>query len=135
MNIYLAMKLVRHILKINYLKPMLYLFSPDKAGRVKITSYTIPADIPPQDIKNSNPKLRFDYTKLEVSPTFNPATYEYSTETRDFSLGPAVTPLDSGGQFILTETISSLKLTVMEDVIVNGKSVMPYDTPIIYERI
>ena len=116
-------------------KPMLYLFCPDRAGRVKITSYTIPADIPLQDIKNSNPKLRFDYTKLEVSPTFTPATYEYSTETQDFSLGPAVTPLDNGGQFILTETISSLNLKVMEDVIVDGKSVMPYDTPIVYERI
>mgnify|MGYP004261884425 CR=1 FL=1 len=39
------------------------------------------------------------------------------------------------GVFKLTETIAAQRLTVMEDVIMGGHSVMPYHTPIEYVRI
>ena len=115
-------------------KPMLFLFSPDAQGQVTIVSYDIPASIPKEDLRNNNTALKFDYTKLNISKTFNKATYKYDRSIDTFLLGPASTPIP-GGEFILTERISWNVLSVMEDVIVNGKSVMPYHTPILYDRI
>ena len=115
-------------------QPMLFLFSPNAAGQVTIVSYDI-SSFPPQDLKNNNTRLRFDFKKLKVSQSFNKATYTYDKKIDTFLLGPAVTPIPSGGKFILTERISADVLSVMEDVVIKGKSVMPYHTPILYDRI
>lgn len=114
--------------------PMLFLFSPNTRGQVTIVSYDIPTNIRAFDLKNNNTKLRFDYGKLNLSTTFNKAIYTYNATSKVFNLGPVATPI-RGGMFVHTEHISANVLSVMEDVIQNGKSIMPYHTPIMYEWI
>ena len=114
-------------------KPMIFLFHPDKNGSVALTSYVAPKGTNPASLRNNNTALRLDFTKMTLTPDFNTASYKYDPATKSFHLD-AVTPIP-GGEFKLTETIAANTLTVMEDVIMGGHSVMPYHTPIIYERI
>ena len=71
-------------------------------------------------LRNNNTALRLDFEKMTLSPDFSPASYVYDEVAKTFNL---------------TETIASRRLEVMEDVVIGGKSVMPYHTPILYDRI
>merc|ERR1711871_641748 len=114
--------------------PFLFLFSPNANGTVRITAYDPPSSIAPEDLRNNNTDLVIKFMDLTVSSTFTPASYKYVASCNCFRLGPVATPIQ-GGSFVLTETIAKDVLTVMEDVVINGSSVMPYSTPIVYDRI
>ena len=84
-------------------------------------------------LRNNNTALRLDFEKMTLSPDFSPASYVYDEVAKTFH-PEAITPIQ-GGIFNLSETIASRRLEVMEDVVIGGKSVMPYHTPILYDRI
>ena len=112
---------------------MIFLFKLDEGGSVQMTSYLPPDGVSDSDLRNNNTALRLDYTKMKISPSFNPASYKYDERSKSYHLQSA-TPIQ-GGYFNLTETISDNHLEVLEDVIIDGKSVMPYHTPLLYDRI
>lgn len=114
--------------------PFLFRFSRTAQNHVAISAYDFPPSIPPSSLRNNNTALRFNYADLKPSKSFTPATYEYSEADRSYSVYSA-TPLPHNTSFVLNETIAQMRLTVMEDVIVNGHSVMPYHTPLLYDRI
>jgi hypothetical protein len=114
-------------------KPMIFLFSPQLNGSVAITAYSPPSDVPVQALRNNNTALRLNFAKMVKSPDFNTATYTYDANTKSYHLD-ATTPIPNG-IFRLTETIAAFQLTVLEDVVIDGRSVMPYHTPIVYDRV
>ena len=87
-----------------------------------------------QDLRNNNTELVIDYRQLTVSTSFTPTMYQYDALSEAFSLN-STTALPDGGSFTLTETISWNELVVLEDVVINGVHVLPYSTPILYQRI
>ena len=112
---------------------MIFLFWPQLNGSVAITAYSPPSDVPVQALRNNNTALRLNFAKMVKSPDFNTATYTYDANTKSYHLD-ATTPIPNG-IFRLTETITAFQLTVLEDVVIDGRSVMPYHTPIVYDRV
>jgi len=80
-------------------------------------------------------KHRFDFSRLQVSKSFSKATFTYDRNSRSFFAGPAYTRVDPSTVFVLTETIGEMHLSIMEDVLINGTSIMPWRTPIQYDRV
>lgn len=114
-------------------KPYLFLFTDAGADNVRLTVYQIPAAIKKEDFTNANTALQLDYTKLQPSPTFKGADYQYNRQAGAFSTN-AHNELGNGMRFTLIETLSPNKLEVMELLEKNGQRLTPYDTPIIYDR-
>lgn len=112
-------------------KPYLFFFEQAEGDRVRLYSMQLPKHLPVEQIRNDNPNLFFDYDSLRPSPTFKPAEYTFS-EKKFYIKVPNPFP---GGVFTLEETISKDRLEVMELLVKDGKSLTPYNTPIIYERI
>lgn len=105
------------------------------SASVCIASWDVPASIPPADLRNNNTDLVLDYTTLVLSSTFDPAYYVFDAPAGTFNLN-AVTPLPAqNGSFTLRETLSWNTLSVLEVLVIDGQSVLPFDTPIIYNRI
>jgi len=115
------------------LKPYLFLFEETKEGKVQLTNFKLPEDLDKTKVRNDNPDLQFDYNTLEVSPSFKPVTYRYK-EGEGFYL-KAPNDLPNNMRFTLEETIAEETLTVMELLEKEGKSLTPYDTPLLYKRL
>ena len=120
--------------------PFLFLFTSVAAAdgttntdSVQIASYTLPSRIAPGDLRNNNTALRFDFAELVPSPTFTPATYAFDATTQVFSLN-ATTVLSPTQSFVLIETVASYQIRTLEEVLINGHNVMPFSTPIVYDR-
>ncbi len=113
------------------IKPYLFLFQDAGPGRVRLSVFQLPPDIPVTEITNDNPNLSFDYHQLRPSPTFKPA--EYELRGRAFYLN-APNELGNGMRFTLIEKITKNRLEVMELLEKDGQRLTPYDTPIIYGR-
>ena len=115
------------------LKPYLFLFEPMDGNRVKLTAFLLPAELKKEEIRNDNKTLTFDYTKLQRSPTFKGAVYEWDVAKKTFSTR---SPNEVGGgvTFTLIEAFDAETLEVMELLEKDGKRVTPYETPIVYKR-
>jgi hypothetical protein len=113
-------------------KPYLFLFEAAEDGKVKLTPYTLPKDKPTSYFKNSNVGITIDFNTIQPSPTFKPAYY--LREGNLFKLN-APNELPNGMRFTLIETITVKSLEVMELLEKDGKSLTPYSTPILYDRV
>lgn len=115
------------------LKPYLFLFEETEEGKVRLTNFKLPEGLDKAKVRNDNPDLRFDYSTLEVSPSFKPVNYTYK-EGEGFYI-KAPNDLPNNMHFTLEETIGEKTLTVMELLEKDGKSITPYDSPLIYNRL
>jgi hypothetical protein len=113
-------------------KPYLFFIEKVSEAQIKLSSYSMPTDIPKADIRSNNAAFSLDFTKISVSKTFKPAIY--TLIDGKFTVNHP-TDLGNGMTFTLIETLSRNRLEVMELLEKNGKKLTPYDTPIIYERI
>lgn len=113
------------------IKPYLFLFESADNNRIKLTPYTLPDNLDKKIIRNDNTELVFDYNTLTPSASFRPAYYDRKADK--FYIN-APNDLPNGMKFTLIETISATQLIVMELLEKDGKSLTPYDTPIIYDR-
>lgn len=115
------------------LKPYLFLFEPMEGDRVRLTAFQLPSDLRKEEIRNDNRSLVFDYAKLQPSPTFKGAVYEWDAKRKTFSTR-SPNELQGGMTFTLIETFDSETLEVMELLEKDGKRLTPYETPIVYKR-
>jgi hypothetical protein len=113
------------------IKPYLFFIEPVSDLQIKLSSYTMPTDIPKVDIRNDNPNFSLDFKTISVSKTFKPAVYTLADGT--FTVNHP-TDLGNGMTFTLIETLTKNRLEVMELLEKNGKRLTPYETPIIYDR-
>jgi hypothetical protein len=113
------------------IKPYLFFIERVSDTQVKLSSYSMPSDIPKAKIRNDNVAFSLDYNTISVSKTFKPAIYTLADGK--FTVNHP-TDLGNGMTFTLIETLSKNRLEVMELLEKNGKKLTPYDTPIIYER-
>jgi hypothetical protein len=114
------------------IKPYLFYIENVSDTQIKLSSYTMPTDIPKADMRNDNQDFVLDFNEISVSKTFKPAIYTLADGK--FTLNHP-TDLGDGMTFTLIETLSENRLEVMELLEKNGEILTPYDTPIIYERI
>ncbi len=114
------------------IKPYLFFIENEAIDKIKLSSYTLPTDIPKADIRNDNPNFSLDFKTMSVSKTFKPAIYTF--KNGNFTVNHP-TDLPNGMRFTLIETLSKNRLEVMELLEKDGKRLTPYETPIIYERI
>ena len=115
------------------IKPYLFLFQPMDGNRVRLTAYQIPAELKKEEIRNDNPSLVFDYLKLQPSPTFKGAVYDWDAGKKTFSTR-SPNELPGGVTFTLIETFDAEILEVMELLEKEGKRLTPYEAPIVYRR-
>lgn len=113
-------------------KPYLFLFEAEGINGVKLTPYTLPKSSDVRFYKNDNDDLFLNYNDLTPSVSFKPAFY--TLKNKIFYLN-APNELPNGMKFTLIEEISKNQLSVMELLEKDGKSLTPYDTPIIYDRV
>jgi hypothetical protein len=113
------------------IKPYLFFIEPVSDTQIKLSSYSLPTDIPKADIRNDNAAFILDFKTISVSKTFKPAIYTLADGK--FTVNHP-TDLGNGMTFTLIETLSKNRLEVMELLEKNGKKLTPYDTPIIYDR-
>lgn len=114
------------------IKPYLFFIENVSDTQMKLSSYSLPTDIPKADIRNDNAAFSLDFKTISVSKTFKPALYTLNNGA--FTVNHA-TNLGNGMTFTLIETLTKNRLEVMELLEKNGKRLTPYDTPIIYERV
>ena len=114
------------------IKPYLFFIEKVSDAQIKLSSYSMPTDIPKADIRSNNAAFSLDFTSISVSKTFKPAIYTLADGK--FMVNHP-TDLGNGMTFTLIETLTKNRLEVMELLEKNGKKLTPYDTPIIYERI
>jgi hypothetical protein len=115
------------------LKPYLFLFEPMDGNRVKLTAFQLPAELKKEEIRNDNKTLTFDYNKLQRSPTFKGAVYDWDASRKTFSTR-SPNELAGGMTFTLIETFDAETLEVMELLEKDGRKLTPYETPIVYKR-
>ena len=113
-------------------KPYLFWFEETEQGQIKLHSMQLPVGFDKKNIRNDNPKLFIEFKDLKESATFKPAVY--SKTDKGFYIKAPV-DLPNGMKFTLEETIGKESFEVMELLEKGGKSLTPYTSPIIYERI
>jgi hypothetical protein len=113
-------------------KPYLFFFEAVGDTAVRLIVYKVPASITVSELKNNNQNLKLKFSELTTSPTFKPSIY--TAHGKSFKCN-AKNDLGNGMTFTLIETLSPKQLNVMELLEKNGKSLVPYDTPIIYDRL
>jgi hypothetical protein len=113
-------------------KPYLFFFENDGENQVKLTVYRFPERIKKEEMKNENKSLKVDFNELTLSPTFKGATYIIDGETITTN---APNDLGNGMKFTLMEKFTKNQLEVMELLEKAGKSLTPYTTPLIYDRL
>lgn len=114
------------------IKPYLFFFEQRADGGVRLHSIDLPKELDKKDIRNDNPHLFFEFQALKDSPSFKPA--DYTLRNDGFYL-KATNELPNGMRFTLEETIGKDQLLVMELLEKDGKSLTPYQTPLIYNRL
>jgi hypothetical protein len=114
------------------IKPYLFFIEKVSDSQIKLSSYTLPTDVPKKDIRNNNAAFSLDFKTISVSKTFKPAIYTLADGK--FMVNHS-TDLGNGMTFTLIETLTKNRLEVMELLERNGKKLTPYDSPIIYERV
>lgn len=106
----------------------LFLFDVNEEGKIRLTSYEIPA----VNDDNKNENMQFDFKKLKVSEKFTPLLYE---EAEGEFWGESISFFSSVTKFTLSMHITKNKLSVNEVFENNGKIMIGYDEPIVYDKV
>jgi hypothetical protein len=114
------------------IKPYLFYFEENK-NTITLTVYQFPKEYKKEELRNDNANLKFDFTTLQLSPTFKGATYIYNATNKSFST-KSINHLPNNMTFTLIETFTKNQLQVMELLEKDGQSLTPYSTPILYDR-
>lgn len=110
--------------------PHLFLFTLEPDGRVKLTSYDMPAGYTKETFRaESLGRLR--YQDLTPSAKFTPALYEKKDGGWEGGSESMFTPVL---KFKLWERFTSDVLVVSESMEMNGKRTFGYDQPLEYRR-
>ena len=110
--------------------PHLFLFTLEPDGRVKLTSYDMPAGYTKETFRaESLGRLR--YQDLTPSAKFTPALYEKKDGGWEGGSESMFTPVL---KFKLWERFTSDVLVVSESMEMNGKRTFGYDLPLEYRR-
>lgn len=110
--------------------PHLFLFTQEPDGRVKLTSYDMPAGYTKETFRAE--KLgRLQYGDLVPSAKFTPALYEYKDGAWEGGSESMFTPVL---KFKLWERFTPEVLEVSESMEMNGKRTFGYDEPLEYRR-
>lgn len=110
--------------------PHLFLFTLEPDGRVKLTSYDMPAGYTKETFRaESLGRLR--YQGLTPSAKFTPALYEKKDGGWEGGSESMFTPVL---KFKLWERFTSDVLVVSESMEMNGKRTFGYDQPLEYRR-
>jgi hypothetical protein len=132
------------------IKPLLFYIEEISKTQIRLSSYSLPTDMPKEKVTNANKDLVIDFGKISLSQKFKPATYQWNdfggrnsevgTPNPKYTEGGTFTvnhpnDLGNGMRFTLIETLTKNRLEVMELLEKDGKRLTPYDTPIIYERV
>jgi len=114
------------------LKPYLFWIKPKTTDIAELRPMVVPPHWEPKDIRNDNADFKLKYEEIGTHPWFGVAEY-YKVADRLHT--HHVCNLGNGKQFSLIEYFSEGRLDVMELLEENGKRMIPYSTPIIYERL
>ena len=106
----------------------LFLFDVNEAGKIRLTSYEVPAG----NDANSNENMQFDFKELKVSEKFTPLLYE---EAEGEFWGESISFFSSVTKFTLSMHITKNKLSVNEIFENNGRRMIGYDEPIVYDKV
>ena len=110
--------------------PHLFLFTLESDGRVKLTSYDMPAGYTKETFRaESLGRLR--YEELTPSAKFTPALYEKKDGGWEGGSESMFTPVL---KFKLWERFTPEVLVVAESMEMNGKRTFGYDQPLEYRR-
>lgn len=110
--------------------PHLFLFTLESDGRVKLTSYDMPAGYTKETFRASQID-RLRYEELKPSAKFTPALYEYKDGGWEGGSESMFTPVL---KFTLWERFTPEVLIVSESMEMNGKRTFGYDRPLEYRR-
>ena len=106
----------------------LFLFDVNEESKIRLTSYELPAAGDNRSIQN----MQVDFRELKVSEKFTPLVYE---ETEGEFWGESISFFSSVTKFTLSMHITKDKLYVNEIFANNGKRMIGYDEPIVYDKI
>lgn len=110
--------------------PHLFLFTLEPDGRVKLTSYEMPAGCTKETFRAER-LGRLNYGDLTPSAKFTPALYEYKDGGWEGGSESMFTPVL---KFKLWERFTPEVLLVSESMEMNGKRTFGYDLPLEYRR-
>lgn len=110
--------------------PHLFLFTLEPDGRVKLTSYDMPAGYTKETFRAES-LGRLNYGDLTPSAKFTPALYEYKDGGWEGGSESMFTPVL---KFKLWERFTPEVLIVSESMEMNGKRTFGYDLPLEYRR-
>ncbi len=113
-------------------KHYLFLYDEDEPGRVRLTSYNVPPEMPKERFTNDDPAIRLDYLKLEVSPRFQPLTLR---EEDGVFRGENCSRFSEDTTFLFSLSVSSERLLVKELLLRGAERVAGYEEPVEYIRI
>ena len=113
-------------------KHYLFLYDEDEPGRVRLTSYNVPAEIPKERFTNDDPSIRMDYLKLEVSPRFLPLTLH---EKGGVFRGENCSRFSEDTTFLFSLAVSADGILVKELLLRGSERVAGYEEPVEYRRI
>ena len=112
--------------------PHLFLFDVNENGKIRLTSYKIPSEFKKEEFTNGNASLKMDFKQLIVSEKFTPLIYE---EANGEFFGESVSFFSPVTKFTLSSKITKDKIYANEVFENNGKRVLGFDEPIIYNKI
>lgn len=110
--------------------PHLFLFTLEPDGRVKLTSYDMPAGYTKETFRAES-LGRLNYDDLTPSAKFTPALYEEKDGGWEGGSESMFTPVL---KFTLWERFTPEVLIVSESMEMNGKRTFGYDLPLEYRR-
>ena len=110
--------------------PHLFLFTLEPGGRVKLTSYDMPAPYTKETFRAES-LGRLNYADLTPSAKFTPALYEEKDGGWEGGSESMFTPVL---KFTLWERFTPEVLIVSESMEMNGKRTFGYDLPLEYRR-
>lgn len=104
----------------------LFLFDINDEGKIRLTSYEVPAPA------ERDEEGRFDYKKLTLSKKFTPLVYE---EDEGEFWGESVSFFSPVIKFTLWMRVTPTRLAVNEIFENQGQRIIGYDEPIVYDKI
>ena len=112
--------------------PHLFLFDVNEESKIRLTSYKIPCEFKKEEFTNDNVNLKIDFKQLTKSERFTPLIYE---EANGEFFGGSISFFSSVTKFTLNMKVTKDKIYSSEVFENNGKRVLGFDEPIIYNKI
>ena len=112
-------------------KHYLFLYEDAGPGKIRLTSYNVPASIPKAAFINENGQLQIDFSQLAISPRFEPLILEAGHG--EYS-GENVSCFAPETLFKFSLRVTPDRLIVKELLERNGERIAGYDEPILYRK-